>query len=800
MKAKPSMLLRLLLLLLLISVVLAHLPTAEASSDSQKPKIVFGDDINYPPFSYLNSRGQPAGFNVALAKAIGEAMGYEVEIRLGEWSSIRNALIAGEIDAISGMVYSQDRAKHIDFTSRHVINEGDIFTRSGVTLDEITDLANKTVVVQRGDFVGEYLSSLDLNIKLAEVTTVKTALLALQDGTYDYAALAKLPGLYTLKEHDIIGISTQGFNLATSDYSMAVRKGNEKLLLTLNSGMQILKATGEYEEIYERCLGVYEDLTFATFLHKYRLGVVSIFILVFALSGISLLLNHLVKTRTNELLESNQSLYENQRDLETLITELKSLEAELSSERNLLKTTLLSLGDGVISVDVKGNVDLMNAVAEKLTGWTIKEARGLPFETVFRIVNEYTGNTCPNPVAQVFETGDIIELANHTMLLSKNGTAIPIEDSAAPIKDETGKINGVVLVFRDYTDKKEKQEKISYLSNHDQLTGLYNRHYFEEQLGSLDTEDNLPFTIVMADVNGLKLTNDAFGHKAGDALLQTVAHILKTECRSTDVVARVGGDEFVILLPKTTGVEAEKIINRIYTAIEAHTQNNIVISVSFGWETRRTSDQGIGEVLSKAEEHMYRKKLVESQSMRNQTIKVIMQTLMETNLRERLHSEKVSLISRSIGEAMGLDMDSLKELEIAALMHDIGKIAINESVLDKAGPLTEAEYEEIKRHPEIGYHILKSVDAYTNLADYVLSHHEQWNGTGYPRGLSKGEIPLIGRIIAIADAFEAMTGDRPYRNSMNPTEAMEEIRRCSGTQFDPQIVETFSAMQLYTLV
>jgi len=241
------------------------------------------------------------------------------------------------------------------------------------------------------------------------------------------------------------------------------------------------------------------------------------------------------------------------------ITELKNLQAALRAERNLFKTTLHSLGDAVISADKDGNVDLMNAVAEELTGWKNADAKGLPFETVFHIVNEYTDEKCPNPVEQVLKTGRIIELANHTMLIKKNGAKIPIEDSAAPIKDEDGDINGVVLVFRDFTDKKEKQEKIKYLSHHDQLTTLYNRHYFEEQLNLLDREENPVLRLVMADVNGLKLTNDAFGHKAGDELLKRVAHVLKNECRSSDIVARVGGDEFVLLLPRTSSCQTEKI-------------------------------------------------------------------------------------------------------------------------------------------------------------------------------------------------------------------------------------------------
>jgi len=669
MRNQKSIILRFLLFFLLISVLGALMTTVEATSTSKKPKLIFGDDINYPPFSYLNERGQPSGFNVELVKAIGNAMGYEVEVRLGEWSSIREALKNGEIDAIAGMVYSDDRTQYVDFSSRYLIASGDIFMKSGETLSDIKNLKNQTVIVQKGDFVGEYLKSLDLNIQLVEVPTVADALLAIKDGKYKYAGLAKLPGLYTQEKDKLTGISAQGLNLVTSDYGMAVNKGDERLLLILNSGMQVLKATGEYDKIYQRCLGVYADVSFADLVHKYRLAIVSFLILVLVLIGTSVLMNQLVRTRTKELQESNKALYNKKIELETLITNMKSLE-----------------------------------------------------------------------------------------------------------------------------------ENFRYLSFHDQLTGLYNRHFLEAQLNLLDTQDNLPFTIVMADVNGLKLTNDAFGHKAGDVLLKKVADILKKECKTSDVAARFGGDEFVMLLPKTTSCQTEKIINRIYESIEAEKQDNIIISVSFGYDTKTTLDQSIDEVLTIAEEHMYRKKLVESQSMRNQTIKVIMQTLLQTNIREKIHSEKVSQISRSIGEAMQLDIDTLKELETAALMHDIGKIAINENVLNKAGPLTAAEYEEIKRHPEIGYHILKSVDAYTNLADYVLSHHERWDGTGYPRGLSGQEIPLVARIIAVADSFEAMIGERTYRNSMNPTAAAAEIKRCSETQFDPDIVNAFCIIQVKALL
>ena len=499
-------------------------------------------------------------------------------------------------------------------------------------------------------------------------------------------------------------------------------------------------------------------------------------------------IDHEIITRKDEVGQLATSIEKMKNSIKELVARLTEKAKTLELEKELFSTTLKSIGDGVISTDQDGRIVLLNTISEKLTGWTQEEAAGKPFEDVFRIVNEYTREKCANPVEKALHLKEVVLLENHTVLITKTGNNIPIEDSASPIKDRIGNIIGSVLVFRDVTEEKEKQKKIEYLSYHDQLTGLYNRHFFEEELNRIDIEKSLPLTIAMADVNGLKLTNDAFGHEAGDLLLQSIAKVLKSECRADDIVSRIGGDEFVLLLPRTNYNQAELIVKRIYKAIDNQKNNSIVMSISIGWETKIQPQENIKEVLSKAEDHMYSTKIVESQSMRNQTIKVIMQTLHKTNPREKVHSEKVSELSRKIGEAMKLDNEVLKELETAGLMHDIGKIAIDCNVLNKPGKLTETEFIEIKKHPEIGYHILKSVDVYTRLSEYVLSHHERWDGHGYPRGISGDKIPLVSRIITVADAYEAMTGNRPYKHSSSHEQAMKELKRCSGTQFDPEVV------------
>lgn len=471
------------------------------------------------------------------------------------------------------------------------------------------------------------------------------------------------------------------------------------------------------------------------------------------------------------------------------ISKLKQLEYQLVNERSLLETTLFSIGDGLITTDSNGKIVLMNRVAEKLTGWSLKDAYGQNFEQVFLIVNEYTREPSENPVKKVLETGESFELDNHTTLISKDNNETSIENSAAPIKDSVGIIYGVVVVFRDCTEKNEKNRHIEHLNNYDFMTSVYNRRFFEEEFQRIDSSINLPLTIVMVDINGLKLTNDAFGHETGDKLLKCVAEVLKSGFRKEDIIARVGGDEFVVLLPRTSYDDAECIMKRINVAVEKIEIGNVIPSISAGWETKTSTEEDAKLILSKAEDQLYRKKVIESQSMKSRTVQVIMQTLHITNLREKHHSEKVSKICHKIGLAMHLNENELIELVTSGLMHDIGKIAIKEEILNKPGALSEHEYEEIKRHPEIGYQILKSDDKYLNIANHVLSHHERWDGKGYPKGLFETEISRIARIIAVADAYEAMISERPYKKSLTPMQAIDELRRCSGTQFDPEVVK-----------
>jgi len=354
------------------------------------------------------------------------------------------------------------------------------------------------------------------------------------------------------------------------------------------------------------------------------------------------------------------------------------------------------------------------------------------------------------------------------------------------------RINQFAVIVNDVSEKRKADEKILSLSYHDQLTGLYNRRYYEEEIQHLNKDTEcLPLSIIMADVNGLKLTNDVFGHEAGDVLLTTVAAILKRECANTDMIARIGGDEFVILLPNSNSVDTKKLVQRISTAVSDEVMKNVVLSISMGHATKYNSFTNISEIFKDAEDIMYRNKLIESAQMKRSTIQHIMNTLYKKNIREMHHFQAVSKICGIFAGVLNLDPERTKKLKTAGLMHDIGKIALNMDILDTLGTLEFQEWVEVKRHAETGYRILTSNDEYSDIARYVLEHHERWDGEGYPKGLKGEEITLQARIITLADAFDSMTASRTYARTLSIEEAIQEIRENAGTQFDPHLSNLF---------
>lgn len=472
------------------------------------------------------------------------------------------------------------------------------------------------------------------------------------------------------------------------------------------------------------------------------------------------------------------------------VTENKRLEESLHLEKELFRTTLLSVGDGVIATNNKGRITIMNEAAQKMTGWTQEEAFGKDLYDVYVLYREKTKVPVHNHIQEVILKGQMKKYED-IILMSKTNIEIPVEDRSSPIKDSAGKITGAVIAFRDITDKKEKQKRNDFMIYHDALTGLYNRRYLDEAALKIERNRHLPLTIMVIDVNGLKLTNDAFGHHKGDELLQKVAEVLIEVSRKDDVVARVGGDEFTILLPRTSISEADEIKKKINQIAKDKENHPIMISLGIGYAAKTYKTQNLKEVQKVADNNMYRDKLKYGKIMKRKMVNEILRNLNEEFEPERHHLQNVEVYCGKMAHALGFSEAETKRVMSAGRLHDIGKIAVPKTILEKPGKLTLEEYEIIKRHTEVSYQILKSVDEYAIIAEDVLYHHERIDGKGYPEGIKGQDIPLNSKIIAVVDSYDAMVGNRTYQKRKTKFEAIEELRRCSGTQFDPYIVDVF---------
>lgn len=494
--------------------------------------------------------------------------------------------------------------------------------------------------------------------------------------------------------------------------------------------------------------------------------------------------------------ELEQNLLQNFGQLLLSLMLRKEIEDSVYIKKEIFRTTLLSIADGVVSVDNEQNIILMNEAAEKLSGISYREAQGKPVSEVLNFMHEGASIPCSTTVERVIKTGITEKISDDVLLVHRDGLQIPVQYSISAVKNKKNDTKGAVVIIRDVTSERNIQKQAEYLSFHDHLTDLYNRRFFEEELLRLDTLRNLPLSIIMIDVNGLKLTNDAFGHETGDRLLKKVAGIMKKECRNDDIVARLGGDEFSVILPKTDAVQTKLIMDRITGSADKENLKSIVISVAAGYATKTSPDQNIDEIIKIAENNMYSDKINTGKRMRRKTFELITVNLFEKYSYEQDQSERMKKLAARIGSAMGLSKDQISTLETISYYHDIGKIIIPPRLLNRPSDLSLEEYDLVQRHVEAGYQIMKSQEEYSSIAIYVLSHHERWDGNGYPRKQKGHEIPLLSRILAVLDAYTAMTGNLPYKKSLSTDSAIMELKKNAGLQFDPEVVDIFTGILL----
>ncbi|MDD3521101.1 MAG: PAS domain S-box protein, partial [Actinomycetota bacterium] len=381
-------------------------------------------------------------------------------------------------------------------------------------------------------------------------------------------------------------------------------------------------------------------------------------------------------------------------------------------------------------------------------------------------------------------------------IITASGQRKWVWEMGQAIYDSNGNVEALEGIIIDIDESKKRQLQIKFMGEHDYLTGLYNRSYYEEAKARFGSKEYLPISIILIDINGVRLINDALGYFEGDNIINETGKIIKSTISENAVLARIGGDEFGIILPGTDRENAKSLLYKIEDAVSQYNaklkEKARYISIAIGYGTRESLEENIRDAEKEAEEYMNKRKLLERNSYHHTILSSIMDTMYARSQETEQHAKRLANISKLIGERMNLSQEKMNELQLFAMLHDIGKVAIDDKILNKPGKLTEKEWGIMRKHSKIGYRITMASPELESIAEYILYHHERWDGKGYPSGLKGEETPLLSRILIFADAYDAMTVDRVYRKAMTKQEAIEEIRRNVGKQFDPGIFKIFN--------
>ena len=439
---------------------------------------------------------------------------------------------------------------------------------------------------------------------------------------------------------------------------------------------------------------------------------------------------------------------------------------------------------GLVQCDVNGEIrDLNNEMLRLSAAGSDKMLRQV---NIFEIMNLEE-----EEIDEVKNTDRTIN--DEKLLAFPWGEETWVEYKVESIPRNSANPDSIIISLNDISARKETEDEVKYISYHDNLTDLYNRSYFAQEMQRLDKERKYPLGIIFIDIDKLKLVNDAFGHQIGDEMLIKVAEIIERSCRKEDVIARWGGDEILVLLPETREENCEKIMTRMKNNCKKAEFKPVDISISLGFAAKTKHDEDLGLVLKEAEEEMYKRKIAKQEEVNSDILDSIKEELEKKSELISSHTQKVEQYAEKIGRELDLSERQLNRLKKAGKYHDIGKVALEKEILNKdCRELNDGEEKELHRHAEIGYQIASELRQINNVAELILSHHERWDGKGYPQGKNGDGIPLLSRIISVANSFDYLKGrHNNFREKLSQKEALSELKSLSGTELDPEIVGAF---------
>lgn len=746
-----------------------RLTVAERNLLSNLENILLNGDSHFPPLSYTDHEGQYNGYEADLVKALELWLDIPIEYHQISWNEAVKALANGQITGITGMRITEERSNTYHFSKPYWQTSYCLVNYIGRNHELILGGRRPRATMQKGsathDFFMEHFYKDQMEVNLVE--NAEEGFYYLSKGYTDiWFENYQVARYEALRANMLEYFSFHVIPESSGNYAIALGPDHALLVPIINKALLALEADGTLSELDQKWFGLTDYREKAS---PWHITLPAGLYVIFTVFIMILLWNRSLQSKVEQKTE------------------------ELSKSEEKFRASFEGSHDAIIIANNDGSIIDCNQNAIALFGFTCKNsflrAGQDELSPVLQPDGNDSGSLYRKKIGTVLRYNTLLKFEwlhkrhdNSTFLAEVALTAYPLGGQTV-----------IQANISDITERKRIQDQLQFLSLHDQLTGLYNRTFFEAELLRISKGRFFPLTLISCDLDGLKLINDTMGHETGDRLLITCANILQNSLRASDILARVGGDEFCAILPHTSHDEAEDIARRIRQAIKKYNQKNkdLPLGLSIGLATADSVNTKLRDLFSQADDMMYRDKLYRSGSLRNKVVESLLAALAEKDYITEGHAQRLETLCILVGEKINLSTRQLTDLALLTKVHDLGKVGIPDQILNKPGPLDEEEWVIMKQHSEKGFRIATSSPDLSGIADLILKHHERWDGSGYPLGLSGEDIPVECRILAIVDAYDAMTHDRPYSRAKSREEALTEIKNAAGYQFDPNLALVF---------